>query len=74
MYYSDFVTEDDGVNRPLCQYYMFRALTGEMRFGFRGSIEIDPLYAAGLAEEKAFWEYVKQRSTPTIPTAFFDPV
>lgn len=71
IYYSEFSTEDDGVNRPICQYYTFRATTGEMRFGFRGSVALSPLYVVGEAQNKAFWEYAQQRSSPEIPVDFF---
>lgn len=71
IYRNEKILEDDGVLRDVVNYFLFTSGSGELRFGFRGSWELNPAYTAANTENKDFWEYILEHAVVSLPTAYY---
>lgn len=74
IYQNEKVIEDDNNLRDVITYFPFVDGTGKLRFGFRGSFEIDPAWTAGNQENKDFWEYVLEHAIVSLPVAYYETI
>lgn len=74
IYQGSKVIEDDGIARPVCQWFPFIDGTNRYRIGFRGSWEVQSTITASGAEQKDWWEYVVEHDIVQLPTQYYDSV
>jgi hypothetical protein len=71
IYQGQLILEESTISRPACEYFLFEAASGELRFGFRGSFELDRAYTAANTENKDFWEYIEEIGQVNLPVAYY---